>query len=100
MPNSSALKEAANNLIVAARQFIEAVEAEESASADAVPAHMVNVPPETRAVRPSLAHTDPHTAEVSAPINASKTAASAAISAESDASKTADASASASKKAS
>jgi hypothetical protein len=80
MANSSDLKEAANRLIEAARAFVDAVELEESnaAGSAAVPAHMVNVPPETRAARPDLAHTDPQTAKITAPDN--KTAASDAIS--------------------
>jgi len=51
MANSNAVKDAANAMLLATRQFIEAIEIEESASTAAVPAHMVNMPPETRAAR-------------------------------------------------
>lgn len=86
MPNSDTLKDAAHRMILATRQFIEAIEAEEAATgaASAVPAHMVNMPPETRAVRADVATLAPDQINPDAP--ASKTSAADAIKAESDAS--------------
>lgn len=95
MANSTAVKDAANAMLLATRQFIEAIEAEEAASGgtSAVPAHMVNMPPETRAARPDVAAltteqaTDADANAKAADDHASRTAASDAIKAESDASK-------------
>jgi len=94
MANSTAVKDAANTMLLAVRQFIEAIEADEAASAvsAAVPAHMVNMPPETRAARPDVAQlTAAEATDVDANASAAdnKTAASDAIKAESDASKAA-----------
>lgn len=51
MADSTRLKEAANNLIAAARDFITQVETDEAAAQSVVPATAVNMPPETRAAR-------------------------------------------------
>lgn len=52
MANATRLKDAANTLLAAVRDFIGQLEAEESAEG-AVPATAMNMPPETRAQRPN-----------------------------------------------
>lgn len=82
MVNTAFLKDAATSLINELRRFIEAVESEEeTASGAPVPAHLVNMPPETRDRRLAAGSVD-----ASPPSN--KTAAADAVKAASDESKT------------
>jgi hypothetical protein len=93
MADSSMLREAANRLLVEARRLIDQLDAEDAATSAAVPASLVNMPPETRAARPNEvadaaaktgAHSDAATASGDAE---SKTAAADSVKAASDASK-------------